>query len=159
MAYEIERKFLVRGDYSSHVFKSFPILQGYLSLTGTSVVRVRIKGDAAFITVKSSLVEGEITRHEWEYEIPLPDAREMLSLCGEGVIDKTRHLVQAGDHVFEVDEFHGENDGLVIAEVELESEGEQFERPHWLGEEVTGNVRYYNSYISIHPYKEWKDEW
>ena len=137
MAYEIERKFLVRGDYSSHVFKSFPFCRDIYR----SPVPVWCGAHQAATRLyhgQELLVEGEITRHEWEYEIPLPDAREMLSLCGEGVIDKTRHLVQAGDHVFEVDEFHGENDGLVIAEVELESEGEQFERPHWLGEEVTG---------------------
>lgn len=157
MGYEIERKFLVKGDYKSHASGSYPIQQGYLALTGNSVVRVRVRGDAAFLTVKSSLVEGEITRHEWEYEIPVADAREMLALCGEGVIDKTRYLVKVGHHLFEVDEFHGENEGLVIAEVELEREDEEFERPRWLGEEVTGDVHYYNSYLSIHPYKEWGD--
>lgn len=155
MAYEIERKFLVNGDYKSDVYKSYPIQQGYLSLTGTSVVRVRIRGEQAFITVKSALEEGAITRHEWEYEIPVEDAAEMLTLCGEGVIDKTRHLVKIGSHLFEVDEFHGKNEGLLVAEVELEREDEPFERPEWLGEEVTGNVRYYNSYLSIHSYKEW----
>lgn len=155
MGYEIERKFLVSGHYKSDAFKSYPIRQGYLSFTGTSVVRVRVKGEQAFITVKSALVEGDITRHEWEYEIPVEDAGEMLTLCGEGVIDKTRYLVRAGNHLFEVDEFHGENEGLIIAEVELESEDEPFEKPGWLGEEVTGNVRYYNSFLSRHPYKEW----
>ena len=92
---------------------------------------------------------------EWEYEIPINDAEEMLKLCEEGLIDKTRYLVKVGNHVFEVDEFYGENEGLLIAEVELESEDEQFEKPEWLGEEVTGNVRYYNSFLSMHPYKNW----
>jgi len=155
MGYEIERKFLVSGDFKSDAFKSYPVQQGYLSLTGVSVVRVRVKGEEAFITVKSAMAEGKITRHEWEYEIPVKDALEMLALCGEGVIDKTRYLVKVGKHLFEVDEFHEGNEGLLIAEVELESEDEPFEKPHWLGEEVTGNVRYYNSFLSIHPYKEW----
>ena len=155
MGYEIERKFLVDGDYKSHAFKSFLIRQGYLSLSGISVIRVRIKGEKAFVTIKSALAEGKIKRHEWEYEIPVADAEEMLQLCEEGVIDKRRHLVQAGQHTFEVDEFYGQNEGLLIAEVELESEDEPFEKPEWLGPEVTGNVRYYNSFLSIHPYTEW----
>lgn len=155
MGYEIERKFLVNGDYKSKSFKAYPIKQGYLSLSGTSVVRVRIRGEKGFITVKSSVAEGSITRNEWEYEIPVLDAEEMLGLCKEGMIDKTRYLVKVGNHLFEVDEFYGENEGLLIAEVELESEDEKFEIPEWLGEEVTGNVRYYNSFLSIHPYKKW----
>jgi len=155
MGYEIERKFLVDGDYKSHAFKSFLIRQGYLSLTGISVIRVRIKDEKAFITIKSALTEGKIKRHEWEYEIPVADAEEMLQLCEQGVIDKRRYLVQAGKHTFEVDEFYGQNEGLQIAELELESEDEPFEKPEWLGAEVTGNVRYYNSFLSIHPYKEW----
>lgn len=155
MGYEIERKFLVDGDYKSHAFKSFLIRQGYLSLSGTSVIRVRIKGEKAFVTIKSALAEGKIKRHEWEYEIPVADAEEMLQLCEDGVIDKRRYLVQAGPHTFEVDEFYGQNEGLLIAELELETEDEPFEKPEWLGPEVTGNVRYYNSFLSIHPYTEW----
>ncbi len=155
MGYEIERKFLVNGDYKSHAFKSFLIRQGYLSLSGTSVIRVRIKGEKAFVTIKSALAEGKIKRHEWEYEIPVADAEEMLQLCEDGVIDKRRYLVQAGPHTFEVDEFYGQNEGLLIAELELETEDEPFEKPEWLGPEVTGNVRYYNSFLSIHPYTEW----
>lgn len=157
MGYEIERKFLVNGDYKSESFKAYPIKQGYLSLSGASVVRVRIRGEKAFITVKSSVVDGSITRNEWEYEIPVLEAEEMLGLCKEGIIDKTRYLVKVGNHMFEVDEFYGENEGLLIAEVELESEDEKFEIPEWLGEEVTGNVRYYNSFLSIHPYKKWNN--
>lgn len=155
MGYEIERKFLVDGDYKSHAFKSFLIRQGYLSLSGTSVIRVRIKDEKAFVTIKSALAEGKIKRHEWEYEIPVADAEEMLQLCEDGVIDKRRYLVQAGPHTFEVDEFYGQNEGLLIAELELETEDEPFEKPEWLGAEVTGNVRYYNSFLSIHPYTEW----
>jgi CYTH domain-containing protein len=155
MGYEIERKFLVNGDYKSHAFKSFLIRQGYLSLTGISVIRVRIKGEKSFITIKSALAEGKIKRHEWEYEIPVADAEEMLQLCEQGVIDKRRYLVQEGQHTFEVDEFYGQNEGLLIAELELDSEDEPFEKPEWLGAEVTGNVRYYNSFLSIHPYTEW----
>lgn len=157
MAYEIERKFLVDGDYKSLSYRNFQIKQGYLSLSGVNVVRVRIKGEKAFITVKSALVEGKIKRHEWEYEIPIQDAEEMLTMCEDAVIEKTRYLVKEGDHVFEVDEFYGNNEGLLIAELELESEDESFEKPDWLGAEVTGNVRYYNSFLSIHPYKEWSE--
>ena len=145
MAYEIERKFLVDGDYKSKSFKAYPIKQGYLSLSGVSVVRVRLKGEKAYITVKSSVVSGTLKRNEWEYEIPKDDAEEMLKLCEESLIDKTRYLVKVGKHVFEVDEFNGDNEGLLIAEVELEHEDEHFEKPEWLGEEVTDNVRYYNS--------------
>ncbi|MDD2298877.1 MAG: CYTH domain-containing protein [Fermentimonas sp.] len=157
MGYEIERKFLVNGEYKSKAYKSFRIKQGYLSLSGVSVIRVRVKGEKAYITVKSALVEGKLKRHEWEYEIPVPDAEEMLELCEEGVLDKTRYLIKAGDHTFEVDEFYGENEGLLIAEVELEDEDEVFEKPEWLGVEVTGNVRYYNSFLSIHPFKSWSN--
>ena len=155
MGYEIERKFLVNGDYKSHSFKNFRIKQGYLALSGVTIVRVRIKGEKAFVTIKSALEENKIKRNEWEYEIPVQDAEEMLLLCEEAVIEKTRYLIKAGKHVFEVDDFDGENEGLVIAEIELESEDEPYEKPGWLGPEVTGNVRYYNSFLSIHPYSEW----
>ena len=158
MGYEIERKFLVRGEFKSKSFKSFKIKQGYLTLSGANVVRVRVKGDAGFITVKTAVKEGTIIRNEWEYEIPIAEAEEMLLLCEDALLDKTRYLVEHGNHVFEVDEFHGENDGLLLAEVELESEDEEYQRPEWLGEEVTGNVRYYNSFLSIHPYTGWKDD-
>ena len=155
MGYEIERKFLVKGEYKSKSFKSFAIKQGYLSASGINVVRVRTKGDKAFITVKSSAIGDSIVRREWEYEIPVKDAEEMLLLCQEGVISKTRYLVEVGKHVFEVDEFYGDNEGLLIAEVELGHEDEPYEIPEWLGKEVTGNVRYYNSFLSMHPYKTW----
>jgi len=157
MGYEIERKFLVRGDYKADAYKSMIIRQGYLSLSGISVIRIRIKGEKAFVTIKSALVEGKIKRHEWEYEIPTEDAEEMLQLCEDGLIEKKRYLVKVGKHIFEVDEFFGKNQGLLLAEVELESENEPYETPEWLGPEVTGNVRYYNSYLSIHPYEEWME--
>jgi CYTH domain-containing protein len=156
MGYEIERKFLVKGDYKPQSFERFSVRQGYLSLSGMSTIRVRIKGGKAFITVKSALTEGNIKRHEWEYEIPVEDAAEMLLLCEGAVVEKNRHLVDYGGHLFEVDEFFGDNEGLVIAEIELEDENEPFDRPEWLGEEVTGTARYYNSYLSGHPYKEWR---
>lgn len=158
MGYEIERKFLVGGDFKSHAHFHYVMKQGYLSLSGTSVVRVRINGEKGYITVKSKAGENGITRREWEYEIPLRDAEEMLLLCDEGVIEKTRYLVTVGRHTFEVDEFEGDNKGLLIAELELESEDEPYEKPDWLGGEVTGDVRYYNSYLSIHPYREWAEQ-
>ncbi|MDR0422142.1 MAG: CYTH domain-containing protein [Proteiniphilum sp.] len=160
MGYEIERKFLVKGDYKPHTFKSLTIRQGYLSRSGACTVRIRTGGGKAFITVKSALTEGEskIKRHEWEYGIPAEDATEMLLLCEGAVVEKTRHLVRYGGHLFEVDEFSGDNEGLVIAEIELEDEDEPFDRPEWLGDEVTGMARYYNSYLSGHPYKEWSNQ-
>ena len=157
MGYEIERKFLVNGDFKSHAFSRSAIKQGYLSISAVSVIRVRTRDEKAWLTIKSAQVEGMIKRHEWEYEIPLAEAEEMLLLCEDAVIDKNRYLVQAGRHLFEVDEFHGENEGLLIAEVELESEEETFEKPDWLGSEVTGDERYYNSFISMKPYKLWSD--
>ncbi|ULB35213.1 MULTISPECIES: CYTH domain-containing protein [Proteiniphilum] len=155
MGYEIERKFLVDGDYRTHSFERFIIKQGYLSLSGTSVIRVRVNGEKAFLTVKSASEEGGIKRNEWEYEIPVGDAEEMLLLCEGAVIDKIRYLINYEGHLFEVDEFYGSNEGLVIAEIELEEEDEPFEKPDWLRGEVTGDIRYYNSSLSMHPYKEW----
>lgn len=158
MAVEIERKFLVKGEFKSKSFKSYPIRQGYLTLSDLNVVRVRVRGDKGFITIKSAAEEGHLTRSEWEYEIPVLDAEEMLKLCEDAIVDKTRYLVKVGSHIFEIDEFYGNNEGLLLAEVELESEDESFERPDWIGEEVTGNIRYYNSFLSIHPFKEWKED-
>lgn len=155
MGYEIERKFLVKGDFKSKSFKSYAIKQGYLSLSGISVVRIRVKGEKAYLTVKSSVVSGTIKRNEWEYEVPVVDAEEMLKLCEDGLIDKMRYMVKVGNHVYEVDEFFGDNEGLQIAEIELNHEDEAFDKPEWLGEEVTSNVRYYNSFLSIHPFKTW----
>ena len=117
-----------------------------------------MKGNKGYLTVKTALEEGTIKRNEWEYEVPAADAEEMLLMCEDAIIDKTRYLIRVGSHIFEVDEFYGENEGLLIAEVELEDEHEAFEKPDWLGDEVTGNVRYYNSFLSIHPFSGWSKD-
>ena len=156
MAKEIERKFLVNGDFKSEAFKSIRIIQGYLSSVPERTVRVRVKGDKGFITIKGIGNASGITRYEWEKEIPVEDVKELLLICEPGVIDKTRYLVKAGEYTFEVDEFHGDNEGLIVAEVELPDENAPFERPDWLGEEVTGDSRYYNAALSVNPFKTWK---
>ena len=156
MAQEIERKFLVKGDFKSEVFKSTRITQGYLSSVPERTVRVRVKGDKGFITIKGIGNESGASRFEWEKEIPVDEVRELLKICEPGVIDKTRYLVKNGDLTFEVDEFYGDNDGLTVAEIELPDEQAQFNRPAWLGEEVTGDVRFYNSMLMKNPYKNWK---
>ena len=156
MAQEIERKFLVKGDFKSEVFKSTRITQGYLSSVPERTVRVRVKGDKGFITIKGIGNESGASRFEWEKEIPVGEVRELLKICEPGVIDKTRYLVKNGDYTFEVDEFYGDNDGLTVAEIELPDEQAQFNRPAWLGEEVTGDVRFYNSMLMKNPYKNWK---
>ncbi|MCK9324750.1 MAG: CYTH domain-containing protein [Bacteroidales bacterium] len=155
MAQEIERKFLVSGDFKNEVMKSTRITQGYLSSIPERTVRVRIKGDKGFITIKGIGSASGASRYEWEKEIPVRDVEELLRICEPGVIDKTRHLVKVGNHTFEVDEFYGDNDGLIIAEVELASEDEAFQKPEWLGNEVTGDVRYFNSMLMKNPYKHW----
>lgn len=156
MAQEIERKFLVAGDFRPFVRKAIRITQGYLNSAPERTVRVRIKGEKGFITIKGKASESGVSRFEWEKEIPVDDVRELLKICEPGVIDKTRYLVDAGNHTFEVDEFYGDNEGLTVAEVELGSEDEAFEKPSWLGEEVTGDVKYYNSMLMKNPYKNWK---
>ncbi len=155
MAQEIERKFLVKGDFKNLAVKSTRIIQGYLSSVPERTVRVRVKGDKGFITIKGIGSTSGASRYEWEKEIGTTEANELLAICEPGVIDKTRFLVKAGPHTFEVDEFYGENEGLTVAEVELSSEGESFERPEWLGEEVTGDARYYNSMLMKNPYTKW----
>ncbi len=157
MAQEIERKFLVAGDYKSEAYTSVRITQGYLSRVPERVVRVRIKGDKGFITIKGTTNDTGLSRFEWEKEIPLADAQSLLKLAEPGVIDKTRHLIKNTDgrHIWEVDEFHGDNEGLIMAEIELESENDLFDKPSWLGKEVTGDKRYYSAYLSENPYKTW----
>lgn len=155
MAQEIERKFLVKGDFKSEAFKSTRITQGYLSSVPERTVRVRVKGDKGFITIKGIGNESGASRFEWEKEIPVDEVRDLLKICEPGVIDKTRYLVKNGDLTFEVDEFYGDNEGLVMAEVELGSEDEPYEKPDFIGLEVTGDRRYNNSHLSKHPYKEW----
>ncbi len=156
MAQEIERKFLVVGDFKASAFKQTRITQGYLSSVPERTVRVRVKGEKGFITIKGIGSESGASRFEWEKEIPVAEVQELLKLCEPGVIDKTRYLVKAGEHTFEVDEFYGDNEGLTVAEVELASENEAFDKPAWLGKEVTGDVKYYNSMLMKNPYKNWK---
>ena len=147
---EIERKFLLKGDFYPFAIKKEKIIQGYLCASAGQTVRVRIKGDAAFITIKGPSGKNGFSRSEFEYAIPLADAVEMIKFC-QTLIEKERYYIPNGKHTFEVDVFHGANEGLIIAELELPSENEPFDRPDWLGEEVTGDLRYYNSYLSAHP--------
>ena len=148
MLQEIEKKFLVKGDFRNEVFKTVHIVQGYLSRVPERVVHIRIKDDKGFITIKGKNVGA--TRFEWEKEIPVEEAKKLLELCEPGLVDKTRHLIKNtdGKHTWEVDVFHGSKEGVVIAEIELDDENEPFDRPSWLGEEVTGDRRYYNSSLS-----------
>ena len=155
MAQEIERKFLVKGDFKADSFKATRITQGYLSSVPERTVRMRVKGEKGYITIKGKGNDSGASRYEWEKEIPVDEVKELLKLCEPGIIDKTRYLVKAGEHTFEVDEFYGENEGLVMAEVELKDENENFIKPAWLGEEVTGDVKYYNSMLMKHPYTKW----
>lgn len=152
---EIERKFLVRGEFLTDRADAFEIVQGYLSRVPERTVRIRIMGDKGFITIKGKASESGIARQEWEMEIPAGEAKELLMLCEPFPVTKTRHLVPFSGHLFEVDVFHGENEGLVLAEVELGSADEEFEKPSWLGKEVTGDHRYNNSYLSVKPFKHW----
>lgn len=153
---EIERKFLVTSeDFKTLAFTQNRIVQGYLNSDPERTVRVRIKGTKGFLTIKGKGNETGTTRLEWEKEITVPEAELLLPLCEKGVIDKTRYEVNVGKHVYEVDVFSGENDGLIMAEIELSSEDEIFEKPEWLGKEVTGDARYYNAYLSNNPFKNW----
>jgi adenylate cyclase len=155
MGKEIERKFLVKEDFKPFASKQTRITQGYLSSVPERTVRVRIKGDKGFITIKGIGSASGASRYEWEKEIPVAEVEELLKICEPGVIDKTRYLVKAGDHTFEVDEFYGENQGLTVAEVELGSEDEAFEKPAWLGDEVTGDVKYFNAMLMKNPFTKW----
>ena len=155
---EIERKFLVRSSaYREEVLRKSYIAQGFLNTDPDRTVRVRIKDDKGVLTVKGRSNQEGTTRKEWEYEIPRKDAVAMLELCPE-VIEKNRYEILVGPHLFEVDEFEGQNAGLVVAEVELSHEDEQFERPDWLGEEVTGQVKYYNAQLALVPFSTWEKE-
>ena len=156
MPQEIERKFLVDGEYKSKAYASSHIVQGYICSARGRTVRVRIRDDKGYLTIKGPADASGISRYEWEKEIPLDEARDLMKICEPGAIDKTRYLVRSGRHVFEVDEFYGENEGLVIAEVELSSPDEPFEKPDFIGQEVTGDIRYYNSQLMKRPFKEWK---
>ena len=156
MAQEIERKFLVLDDsYKHEAFSKSHIQQGYICSERGRTVRIRIRNERAYITIKGPSLNGGLSRYEFEQEIPLDDARKLLTLCDPGIIDKTRWLVKAGNHTFEVDEFAGDNAGLTVAEVELASEDEAFEKPAFIGQEVTGDRRYYNSQLRVNPYCRW----
>lgn len=153
---EIERKFLVTSDaFKKESFTQNRIKQGYLSSVPERTVRVRIKGNKGFLTIKGISNDSGLSRFEWEKEIPVEEADKLLLLCETGVIDKTRYEVKSGNHIIEIDEFYGENAGLIMAEVELQSETESFDKPIWLGEEVTNDKRFYNAYLSNNPYKNW----
>lgn len=155
MANEVERKFLIKGEFKNLASKETRIVQGYLSSVPERTVRVRIKGDKGFITIKGIGNTSGASRYEWEKEIPTNEVEELLKICEPGVIDKTRYLVKVGNHTFEVDEFYGENQGLTVAEIELSSESEAFVKPEWLGDEVTGDTKYYNSMLMKNPYTKW----
>ena len=157
MAIEIERKFIVTDDsYKAMAFQSDRIAQGYICREGGNSARVRVRGDKGYITIKGPSLDGGLSRFEWEKEISATEALELLRLCHDGIIDKIRHLVKWGEHVFEVDEFFGDNEGLVVAEVELDDANEDFEKPGFIGQEVTGDKRYYNSRLTRFPYKSWQ---
>jgi adenylate cyclase len=147
MATEIERKFLVKGEFRHLAVKEIKIIQTYLSIDPQKTIRQRIADDKAYITIKNKPRHGRFGRNEWEFEIPVNDAEEMMSICIPGKIVKSRFLIPAGRHTWEVDVFHDKNEGLLIAEIELNSEDETFEMPDWLGDEVTGIPAYYNAYL------------
>lgn len=157
MAQEIERKFLVKDtSFRKMSFSRSHIVQGYICSARGRTVRVRIRDEKGYLTIKGPSNVAGTSRYEWEHGLPLSDAEELMKLCEPGMIDKVRYLVQSGNHVFEVDEFHGENEGLIVAEIELASENEPFEHPPFLGEEVTGQVKYYNSFLMKEPFCTWK---
>ena len=157
MTVEIERKFLVNSNnFKKEAVKSYSIKQGFLNSHEERTVRVRLKKDKGYLTIKGKSSEDGLVRFEWETEITKQEAEQLLALCEDGIIDKIRYEVNLGSHIFEIDEFFGNNEGLVIAEVELQSTNEDFNKPDWLGKEVTGDIRYYNSQLSKQPYKNWK---
>ncbi|WKW46202.1 CYTH domain-containing protein [Myroides sp. JBRI-B21084] len=153
---EIERKFSVKSTtFLANAKKSYKIKQGYLNSDKNRTVRVRIKGDKGYITVKGLSTNNGVERFEWEKEISIQDAEALMLLCEDYIIDKTRYVVLNGDAVFEVDVFEGLNEGLVIAEIELQTADEHFFKPDWLGDELTGDIRFYNAYLSNHPFSTW----
>ncbi len=153
---EIERKFLVTSNaFMKEAFQQTRIVQGFLNTHPDRTIRVRLKGDKAFLTVKGKSTDDGLSRFEWEKVISKSDAESLLNLCEKGTIDKSRYEVKYGQHIFEVDVFYKDNKGLVVAEVELKDVNETFEKPSWLGKEVTGDPRYYNSQLSKYPFKNW----
>ena len=153
---EIERKFLVASeDFKKEAFKNFRIKQGFLNTDPQRTVRLRITDDKAFLTIKGKSSKNGLSRFEWEKEIDINEAEALFGLCEPGIISKTRYLVKSGNFTFEIDEFYGENEGLTVAEIELNNEDDRFKKPKWLGAEVTGQVKYYNSQLSKKPFKNW----
>ena len=153
---EIERKFLVENDsFKALATAKKEIAQGYLNTNPERTVRVRVSNEKAFLTIKGKGNESGMTRFEWEKEIPFEEGKALLVLCEKGVIEKTRFEIPVGNHLFEVDVFYGENEGLIVAEIELSDESEAFEKPDWIGMEVTNDERYYNAYLSKNPFKSW----
>ena len=153
---EIERKYLVTSlEFLNEYSTKNDIAQGYLSSNPERTVRIRIKGNKGFITIKGIGSESGVSRFEWEKEIEIEEAKSLLKLCEKGVIEKTRYEVKSGKHIIEIDVFHGENDGLILAEIELENENETIFKPNWLGTEVTNDERYYNAYLSQNPFRNW----
>ncbi len=154
---EIERKFLVTSEaFKLEAAKQYRIVQGFLNTHKARTVRVRLKGNQGYLTIKGESSQNGLSRFEWEKEISEQDAKSLLTLCEKGVIDKIRYEIILGKHTFEVDEFFGDNEGLIIAEIELSAEDESFLKPDWLGQEVTGQIKYYNSQLSKFPFTKWK---
>ena len=155
---EIERKFrVVSAEFKDDSCQKYTIKQGFLNTHPERTVRVRITGSTAFLTIKGKSTKDGLSRFEWEKEIDAREATQLLALCEPGMIVKDRYLVKKGSFTFEIDEFYGENEGLIVAEIELNNETDSFEKPNWLGEEVTGDTRFYNSQLSKNPYKYWKE--
>ncbi len=157
MHYEIERKFIVDGEFKTLAKSKSHIQQGYFDTAPGRTVRVRIRDDKAYLTIKGPSNKEGLSRYEFETEVSSEDGVQLLNLCGPGRIDKTRWLVDFAGHTFEVDEFHGDNEGLIMAEVELASEDEPFEKPDFIGKEVTGDRRFYNSHLMKMPYYVWRN--
>ncbi len=156
---EIERKFLVKNNaFKEKSFAKKRITQGYLNSDPARTVRVRITGEQGFLTIKGLSNPGGTTRFEWEKEIDLQEAEALLKLCEPGSINKMRYLVKAADKIFEIDEFFDQNEGLIVAEIELNAADEYFEKPNWLGQEVTGDQKYYNSQLTKKPFLKWTDK-
>lgn len=154
---EIERKFLVLSEvFKQEAISEERIVQGFLNTHPERTVRIRLAGDFGYLTIKGKTIDSGTTRFEWEKEISKEDAENLLKLCETGIIEKKRYKIPVGNHIFEVDEFLGNNLGLVVAEIELNGKNESFQRPEWLGQEVTGDIKYYNSQLSKNPYSQWK---
>ena len=155
MGKETERKFLITGEFRHEKYICSKIKQAYISTVPDRTVRIRISDNRGFITIKGGSDLSGMCRFEWEKEISVKEAEDLLLLCEPGIIEKTRYRINKGKHTFEVDEFTGSNSGLIIAEIELAEEDEEFEKPEWLGKEVTGDPRFYNSYLSKNPFSKW----